>query len=136
MYNNNNLSYRSRTPRTPGMTFHVQIVGKYQSLTIVNYSHSRGYRTRRSTSKSNSHKNTHLIGNLHVADSLEVSFTKLARTVFRNPVFDLWLKMLKGLKLRSLGKLFQALAPKKDTIKTPHLIAPTKDAIKMPHPTQ
>ena len=113
MYNNNNLSCRSRTPGTPGMTFHVQIVNKYQSSTIVNYSHSRGYRARRSTSKSNSHKNTHLIGNLHVAVWLEVSFTKFARTVFRNSVFDLLFKMLKGFKLRSLGKLFQTLAPKK-----------------------
>ena len=30
-----------------------------------------------------------LIGNLHVADSLEVSFAKFARAVFRNRNFDL-----------------------------------------------
>ena len=34
-------------------------------------------------------KKTYLIGNLHVADSLEVSFAKFARAVFRNPIFDL-----------------------------------------------
>ena len=41
------------------------------------------------TSKSNSHKKTNLIGNLHAANSLEVCFAKFARAVFRNPIFDL-----------------------------------------------
>ena len=74
-----------------------------QKLPVIKYcykdSHSRGYRGHRSISKSNSHKNTHLISNLHVVDSLEVSFTKFARAVFRNQIFDLWLEKLKGFTL-------------------------------------
>ena len=38
--------------------------------------------------KEHSHKKTYLISNLHLADSLEVNFTKFARAVFRNPIFD------------------------------------------------
>ena len=92
MYNNNNPSCRSGTFGTPGMKFHVQIVNDYHSLACYKESYSRGYGWPRSTCNSNSHKNTHLIGNLHVADSLEVSLTKFARAVFRNPIFDFWLE--------------------------------------------
>ena len=85
MHNNNNLSCKLRIPGTSEMTFPVQ---------IVNNSHSRGYRGRRSTSKSNTHKiimilNKHSASNLHEVNSLEVRFTKFARAVFRNPILDL-----------------------------------------------
>ena len=67
------------------------------------------------TSKSNSHKETNLFGNLHAANSLE-----FARVVFRNPIFDL--KSSRDLHcLRSLGKLFQTLAPAKDVASMPYL---------------
>ena len=41
----------------------------------------------------------HLVSNLHVADLLEVKFTKFAKAVFRNPIFDLRHKKLKGITL-------------------------------------
>ena len=46
-----------------------------------------------------------------VADLLEVRFTKFAREVFRNPVFD----------LRSMGQLFQTIPPSKDAVSIPYL---------------
>ena len=100
VYNKNNPSCRSRTSGTSETTSHVQIVSNYQSLTIA---------TKTYIPEVTEHvdpllnitviKKTYLIGNLHVADSLEVSFTKFARAVFRNPIFDLWLEKLKGFTL-------------------------------------
>ena len=66
----------------------MQIVNNRQSLAIFPYPHSSCY-TGDVDPHSNSHKNTHLIGDLHVADSLEVSFIKFAMAVFNNPNFDL-----------------------------------------------
>ena len=42
MCNNNNPSYRSRTPGTTGTKFHVQIVNNYQSLTVITKTHTPG----------------------------------------------------------------------------------------------
>ena len=63
-----------------------------------------------SASKSNSHKKPHLISNLHLADSLKISFTKLARAVFRNPIYELWLEKLKEFLL--FKKTHREKAPK------------------------
>ena len=63
-----------------------------------------------SASKSNSHKKPHLISNLHLVDSLKVSFTKLARAVFRNPIYKLWLEKLKEFLL--FKKTHREKAPK------------------------
>ena len=90
MYNKNNPSCRSRTAGTPGMKFLVQIVNNYQSLTIATKTHIPGV-TGLVDPLLNLIviKKTYLISNLHIADSLEVSFKKFARVVFRNPIFDL-----------------------------------------------
>ena len=69
MCDKNNPSCKSWTPGTPGTNSYAKIVNNYLNLTVL--------------------KKTYLIGNLHVANSLEVSFAKFARAVFRNPIFDL-----------------------------------------------
>ena len=77
-------------PRTPGMMFRVQIVHNYQSLIMATKTHTPGV---------TGHidpllnliviKKYNLVSNMHVANSLEISFTEFARAVFRNPIFDL-----------------------------------------------
>ena len=92
MYNKYNRSCRSRTPGAPGTKSHVQIVNNYQSLTVATKTYIPGV-TGHVDSFLNltviKKKKTYLIGNLHVANSLEVSLTKFARAIFRNPIFDL-----------------------------------------------
>ena len=75
---------------SPGTKFHVQIVSNYQSLTVATKTYIPGVTGHVDPLLNLTViKKTYLIGNLHVADSLEVSFTKFARVVFRNPIFDL-----------------------------------------------
>ena len=90
MYDKNNPSCKSRTPGTPGTKSYAQIVNNYQSLTGATKTYIPGV-TGHVDALLNLTviKKTYLIGNLHVADSLEVSFAKFARAVFRNPIFDL-----------------------------------------------
>ena len=75
------------------MKSHVQIVNNYQSLTIATKTHLPGVTGLVDPQDTYIYliviKKAYLIGNLHKADSLEVSFTKFARAVFRNPIFDL-----------------------------------------------
>ena len=62
----------------------------------------------------------HSVRNSHVADSLEVRFTKFARTVsgIQFLIFDL--KNSRDLhSLRSLGKLYENLAPAKHGVPMP-----------------
>ena len=100
VYNKNNPSCRSRTPGTPGTKSHVQIVNNYQSLTITTKNHTPGVTGFVDLLLNLIFiKKTYLIGNLQVANSLEVSFTKFARAVLRNPIFDFWLEKLKGFTL-------------------------------------
>ena len=72
------------------MKLRVQIVNNYQSLTIATKGFTPGV-TWLVDPLLNVVviKKTYSISNLHVADSLDVSFTKFARAVFRNPIFDL-----------------------------------------------
>ena len=82
------------------MKLRVQLVNNYQSLTITTKTDIPGVK---------GHvdplldliviKKPHLISNLHLADSLKVSFTKLAWAVFRNPIYELWLQKLKEFSL-------------------------------------
>ena len=91
MCDENNLSCKSRTPGTlPVTKSYAQIVNNYQSLTGATKTYIPGV-TGHVDALLNLTviKKTYLIGNLHVADSLEVSFAKFARAVFRNPIFDL-----------------------------------------------
>ena len=75
---------------SPGTKFHVQIVSNYQSLTVATKTYIPGVTGHVDPLLNLTViKKTYLIGNLHVADSLEVSFTKFARAVFRNQTFDL-----------------------------------------------
>ena len=75
---------------SPGTKFHVQIVSNYQSLTVATKTYIPGVTGHVDPLLNLTViKKTYLIGNLHVADSLEVSFAKFARAVFRNPIFDL-----------------------------------------------
>ena len=90
MYNKNNPSCRSRTPGTPEAKFLVQTVDNCQSLTVATKTYIPGVTGHVDPLLNLTViKKTYLIGNLHVADSLEVSFAKFARAVFRNPIFDL-----------------------------------------------
>ena len=73
---------------TPGTKPYEQIVNNYQSFTGATKTYIPGV-TGHVDALLSSHKKPYLIGNLHVADSLEVSFAKFARAVFRNPIFDL-----------------------------------------------
>ena len=77
---------------SPGTKFHVQIVSNYQSLTVATKTYIPGVTGHvdplLNLTVIKKRKKTYLIGNLHVADSLEVNFTKFARAVFRNPIFD------------------------------------------------
>ena len=70
--------------------FCVQIVHNYQSLIIATKTHTPGI-TEHIDPLLNLIviKKSYLISNLHVANSLEISFTEFARAVFRNPIFDL-----------------------------------------------
>ena len=84
MYNKSNPSCRCRTPGTPRTKFHMQIVNNYQSLTIATKTHIPGVTERVGPLLNLTViKKTHLIGNLHVADSLVVSFTKFENAVFK-----------------------------------------------------
>ena len=75
---------------SPGTKFHVQIVSNYQSLTVATKTYIPGVTGHVDPLLNLTViKKTYLIGNLHVADSLEVSFTKFTRAVSRNPIFDL-----------------------------------------------
>ena len=105
MYDKSNPSCRCRTPGTPRTKFHMQIVNNYQSLTIATKTHIPGVTERVGPLLNLTViKKTHLIGNLHVADSLVVSFTKFENAVFRNPVFDLWLEKLNGFIFKVTGR--------------------------------
>ena len=87
---NKNNEFQIQHPATPDKS-NVQIVNNYQSITIATKTHSPGV-TGDVDPLLNliaMKKKTYLIENLHVADSLEVSFAKFTRAVFRNPIFDL-----------------------------------------------
>ena len=72
------------------MKLRVQIVNYYQSLTTATKTHIPGV-TGLIDPLINLKviKKTYSVSNLHVAESLEVSFTTFARAVFRSPIFDL-----------------------------------------------
>ena len=82
---------KSNTPGTPGTKSYAQIVNNYQSLTdtIKTYIPGVTWHVDTHLNLTIIKKKTNLIGNVHVADSLEVSFEKFARAVFREPIFDL-----------------------------------------------
>ena len=96
IYNKNNPSCNSRIPGTPGTKSYAQMVNNYQSLTVTTKTYIPGDTGHVDALLNVTVIKKHLIGNLHEADSLEVSFAKFARAVFRNPIFDLWLEKLKG----------------------------------------
>ena len=82
---------KSRTPGPPGTKSYAQIVNNYQSLTGATKTYIPGVTGHVDTLLNLTviKKKANLIGNLHVADLLEVSFARFARAVFRNPIFEL-----------------------------------------------
>ena len=109
MCDKNSPSCKSRSPGTPGTKSYTQIVNNYQSLTGNTKTYIPGVTGHVDALLTLTViKEPYLIGNLHVGDSLEVSFGKFARAVFRNPIFDLRFEKLKGFTLlKALAKLFQ-----------------------------
>ena len=100
----------------------MQIVNNYQSLTIATKTHIPGV-TERVEPLLNLTviKKTHLIGNLHVADSLVVlQSLKMQFLGIQFLIFDL--KSSTDLYLRSLGELLQTLPSKEDAVSVPYLI--------------
>ena len=88
-----------RDPWNPWTKSYAKIVNNYQLLTGATKTYIPGVTGHVDALLNLTVIKKKLIGNLHVADSLEVSFAKFARAVFRNPIFDLWLEKLKGFTL-------------------------------------
>ena len=95
-----------RTPGTPGIRFRLHIVNKYQSLTIALKTPIPGvtWHVDPLLNLMVTIKKTYLIWQF-VTNSLEVSFTKFARDVFRNPIFDPLLQELSFSKSSSNEEL-------------------------------
>ena len=70
------------------MKAHVQMVNNYQSLTVATETYVPWVTGHLDPLLNLTVITKYLIRNMHVANSLKVSFTKFARAIFRNPVFD------------------------------------------------
>ena len=112
---------KSRTPGTPGTKSFAQIVNNYQPLTSATKTYiPGGYRARRCTSKSNSHKKNRFNWKFARSRFVGGKFCKGQFSGIQFLIFDL--KSSRDLHcLRSLGELFQALAPTKDAVSMPYL---------------